>query len=812
MNNLIKMTKFNKWLLAAFLLLFSVSMQAQSTQLLKANKYYDLYAFNLAIDYYLDFLKTDPDNTTAITRLADCYRHTGNLERASYWYSKAVAQPDRTAESVFDYATVLKSLAKYDEAKKWFNTYSKKALGENNRTKGNHFAKSCDFAKDNFDQDPQYQIINEGVNSFTSDFGPAFYGQKLVFSSFRKDKISSAGADDINKDSYNMLYVSSFTSSGNLREANLLRDEYKAEANTCYVSYTADGGNVAFVKNNNNFTNGVLPLSGSGVKMDIYFADVETESSWNDEQPFVYNGARYSTGWPYLTPDGKTLYFASNAPKGYGGYDIYVSRKIGNNWTEPQNLGSRVNTPGNEVSPFLAGGILFFASDWHYGFGGLDIFRSESVDGVWSKVSNLGYGVNTARNDYDFIFNENKYIGFFTSNRPRGNGKDDIIQVIWPKPSYASASPTPSEENVVSTPENLVFYKGTVVNSETESLIQNVRIKATNKKTQVEIETLTDNKGRYELPLEPNTSYLVIYSAAGYLNTGRTVNVKPGASTDFLKIQELVPSPISGPSQPSRTGDFVTNTKPVNTPDVTKEADADPLPSSSVTQPSSPPAVTSKGGAEKLPSADLYEVQVGAYSKPNLDKLKDLSDLGTVYKEDRGAVQVFKVGTFGNKTDAEAARSSAVNRGFKGAFIRKVKDPNLLMAALNSSPETGKEPAPVTVKNESVPTSTGLPPGTTAKSPATKPSTPAVSSVVFKVQLGAFRNPSLDAFDERLNNWGDLQTERLDSGVTRVLLGDFSSKKAADAAREKAIEYGVQGAYIVAYKSGKKVPMDSITQ
>ena len=74
MNNLIKMTKFHQWLLAAFLMLFALNIQAQPTQLLKANKYYDLYAYNLAIDYYLDFLKTAPDNTTAITRLAFFFR------------------------------------------------------------------------------------------------------------------------------------------------------------------------------------------------------------------------------------------------------------------------------------------------------------------------------------------------------------------------------------------------------------------------------------------------------------------------------------------------------------------------------------------------------------------------------------------------------------------------------------------------------------------------------------------------------------------------------------------------------------------
>ena len=133
---------------------------------------------------------------------------------------------------------------------------------------------------------------------------------------------------------------------------------------------------------------------------------------------------------PSISNDGKTLYFSSTRPGGKGGQDIWFSRLVNNTWTEPQNLGEPVNTPGAEVSPFLHadGKTLYFASDTHPGFGGLDLFVTKNTGKGWARPENLGYPLNTSSSEGNIFVNTKGDLGFINSSREGGLGKSDIFQ------------------------------------------------------------------------------------------------------------------------------------------------------------------------------------------------------------------------------------------------------------------------------------------------------------------------------------------------------------------------------------------------
>jgi len=141
-------------------------------------------------------------------------------------------------------------------------------------------------------------------------------------------------------------------------------------------------------------------------------------------------------GHPFIMLDGKTLLFSSNMPGGFGGKDLYYTTfdKKSDTWSDPVNLGETINTAEDEMFPHVrSDGALYFSSNGHPGYGGLDNFRAEpNGELAWSDVSNLDYPLNTSSDDFSLIFENDEDKGYFTSNRPGGKGMDDIYSFKMP--------------------------------------------------------------------------------------------------------------------------------------------------------------------------------------------------------------------------------------------------------------------------------------------------------------------------------------------------------------------------------------------
>jgi hypothetical protein len=150
--------------------------------------------------------------------------------------------------------------------------------------------------------------------------------------------------------------------------------------------------------------------------------------------PMAFNSDGYSTGHPAISKDGRLIVFSSDRPGGQGGSDLYMSYRNGDTWGEPENLGFRVNTAGDEMFPFLLDdGTLLFSSNGHAGLGGLDLFSAQQAEVGFVDVTNLGVPINSPQDDFSMIVTSGGR-GYFSSNRSGGKGSDDIyfFQRLFP--------------------------------------------------------------------------------------------------------------------------------------------------------------------------------------------------------------------------------------------------------------------------------------------------------------------------------------------------------------------------------------------
>lgn len=789
------------------LIVLSACLPAQG-QISRANKDYEMGAFNLAVRGYLEILEKRPNNYEVMLMLADSYRHLNQMEEARGWYVQVLSDREgrklMVGEHRFNYALVLMALEQYDKAKQEFEAYAgayartgdKNAEDADRATRGRQFAQSCAFAMNQMGQSSPYQVTNEYINTTASDFGPAFYGDQVAFSSARTDLLP-AGSTWTGK-ANNQLFMARVGGNGFLEapvplQGRLSKDE--SFVNIGPVSFGADGKTVAFTKN--NFIDGTRHIPNGGMELSLQLAQINPNGEWTEQKPFPYNGSGFSTGWPNLSPDGNALYFASNRPDGFGGFDLYVSYRMGNTWSTPENLGRNVNTPGDEISPFFDGNYLYFSSNWHQGLGGYDIFRAEQANGRWMRVFHLGNLINSSRDDYGFIYDNFRNVGYLASNRPGGRGNEDIYKVFKSADNIvlnirnaSDGTPVPEATidfincgeglfkadsygvysfqavegldcNVViradgyndavfpitamGTRRNRTYdimlsrrgeeYVGKVLNYATRLPVTGVAISATNQSTNSTTQVATDVNGDYALALSPNASYILRYSRPGYRDISRTVNTGEGSDRALLGVISMLS--ISG--------------------------EADNFPGSDVAP--RPGAVVDEGGAisttgESVALGSGYAVQVAALNSPGLESFSGLTSIGKVYSKYEGGKYKVRIGVFASRNEAAGALNTVKARGYKDAFIVPEEG-----SGIKGSAATADKPAPTAAGGR------------------------------YKVQLGAYKNPA-NFNSAGLERYGNIE-DRARGGLTLKLLAGFDDLEEAKQAWNQAKAAGFTTAFIV---------------
>lgn len=422
-------TKIGYWLSLIFIY-FSFSHSHAQAILRKANRYYNNYSYYKAIESYKTLLERKKKFThkdSIYIQLADCYHKIRNFEQTEHWYNQVTDIDKMRPNHLYRYAETLINTGKYEQARPLLEKYHN--LNEED-DRFEYKIHALESLNEYFVDSAQYKIHLMSINSPESDFSPTFYNEGFIFVSGRNNGVMTSRKFESDNSNFLDLYYTEVTETGIFKQPELFSAHINSMLHEGPSTFNRDEDFIFFTRN--NVEHGKEGKSSDGVqKLMIYQAEKKFPG-WGKVTPFEHSSPDYSTAHPTLTTDGKTLYFASNIDSGFGGADIYVSHLENEHWTKPKNIGHGVNTTGSELFPFIHpdGKSLYFASDGHGGIGGLDLYVAHWNDSTqeFGNVENLGYPLNTRYDDFGMTLDDSKRFGFLTSNRPGGVGSDDIYE------------------------------------------------------------------------------------------------------------------------------------------------------------------------------------------------------------------------------------------------------------------------------------------------------------------------------------------------------------------------------------------------
>jgi Tol biopolymer transport system component len=363
--------------------------------------------------------------------------------------------------------------------------------------------------------------LGHDINSEYDDGAPQITadGKTLYFTSRRPDT-KGGGIDPNTGQYYDDIYSSTWNDEVNKWNPALNVDELNTPGHDAVLGISSDG-NTIFVYRN------VPKVTGSG---DIYFSTKKADGKWQTPKPLPKPiNSSFFEGSCSISPDGNYIYFVSERNGGYGNGDIWRSKRIGKNlWEKPVNLGPTINTEGDEMSVFMYpdGKTLFFSSNGHNTMGGYDIFMSQmKPDSTWTEPINLGYPINTTKDEKTFTMTADGKKAYITSNKDNGLGGYDIYEVDMSKYVYPMKIEGQEHENNAAKVEtDLSILKGSVIESsaaqqvEAEILIRDVLTSATTK-------LYTNETGDYFMTLKGGRDYEIMVDKAGYKKYSETISL-----------------------------------------------------------------------------------------------------------------------------------------------------------------------------------------------------------------------------------------------------------------------------------------------
>lgn len=468
--------------LSFFAISSSIIAQNQDTKV--ADKLFQRYEYVKAIKEYQKLVDDGKADGYVFKQLADTYYNMFNTAEAIKWYAKATLTA-QDAETYFRYAQMLKSNGKYEESNKQMNKFV--ALSPND-LRAKSFKENPNYVP-KLVQGVTYTVSPVAISSDKSDFGAVLYDKTLYFTSARNGSRKNYGWSD---EPFLDVYTSIMGDSGNFSEPTPLAS-INHKRHDGPVTISKDGNTMYF--SSDSFREGLFEKDKNNhlkLGKNNLFVATKSGDTWANIKPLPFNSKDYSLSNPSLSRDGKTLYFSSNMPGSIGGVDIWKVSVNGNEFGKPENLGSKVNTEGNESFPFIADDntTLYFASTGKPGLGGLDIFQIDLVKGT--EAVNMGKPLNTEKDDFYFTFNKEKNIGFLSSNR---NGNDDIF---------------------LATPVCAVDLLVTVTNAKTGEILADAKVAILDAKNNIISTETSNSKGEVNFKIECDTPYSVQASKEGF--------------------------------------------------------------------------------------------------------------------------------------------------------------------------------------------------------------------------------------------------------------------------------------------------------
>lgn len=484
-----------------FCFCFSISVGFAQSKLNKANKLFKEYSYvdaSKAYEEYLEKEKSPP--TQALKNAGDSYYFIDDMRNASKWYQRLydIQGTSVDEEHFLRYIESTKAILDYDRADKATKEYLAKKGDQKQIAHYSNQKRQMDSLSK---AKSLYTTFNLPSNSDKADFGTAFFGNKIVYSSSKDTTKFDQKLYNWNKEPFLTLYVSE----RNVENGSFFNDQiFLPNAQSKYhestVAFSKDLKKVYYTTNILKKKKLVNDEEGTN-NFKIVRGTVEDLKLTHSEDIF-FDSTKYSVGHPALSEDGKWLFFASDMPGGFGGADLYVSQ-VAEDGTigPPKNLGPEINTAANDMFPSFTNGVLYFASDGHFGWGGLDIYESKFYGNMkFSEPRNLGSPINSNKDDFAYIVDSSDEFGYFSSNRSGGKGGDDIY--------YFTKAKAPCDQ----------FISGRVTNSKSKAPIADAIVKAFNAFGDEITEAKTNADGTYRLTAPCNIKVKVTASKANHSN------------------------------------------------------------------------------------------------------------------------------------------------------------------------------------------------------------------------------------------------------------------------------------------------------
>lgn len=450
-------------------------------------------------------------------RMAECNRLINNTAKATSAYMNAIRYdyPDSTV--YLRMGQMLQKTGRYPEAIKNYDIYMENDPSNLLAING---IQGCKLAPGWKKNPTRYEVRRmDKFNSRRGEFSPMLAGDKydqLYFASSRsKDKDAKVSA--ITGQNNNNLFLVKQDEKGAWLAPVELEDEVNTEYDEGTPSFSPDGNTMYYT---------YCAQDPEGPRTAEIYISTRSSAKWGKgTRATIVKDSVTALGHPSISPDGKYLYFVSDAVGGFGGKDIFRARVAGNDFGPMENLGEEINTPGDEMFPYVRDSVtLYFASNGHPGMGGLDLFKAtQDSTGKW-KVENLGAPINSMADDFGITFAGKEERGFFCSNRNDARGYDHI---------YSFERPTIT-----------IFIEG-IVNDVDEYPIEDATVRIVGKDG-LNVKVPVKKDGTYRVELERDIRYVMMASARGYLNQNYELHTGPEEKNETY-IVDFFLSPISKP-------------------------------------------------------------------------------------------------------------------------------------------------------------------------------------------------------------------------------------------------------------------------
>jgi outer membrane protein OmpA-like peptidoglycan-associated protein len=498
----------------------------------KGSAQYDKYAYVDAIKTYERIYERGYKSPDMLLKIGNSYYFNASLEKANKWYSELYAtNPDQEPEFYYRYAQTLKAVKENAKADEMMLKFSEK---NGNDKRADIFSKNRNYLAEIKKNSGRYKIEDAGINSKYLDYSPAYMGNKVVFTSTRDTGNFTKRIHTWTGQYFSNLYSANLAEDGSLSGVTKFGKKLNTKFHEDSPVFTKDGKTVYFTRN--NYLDGRGFDANKTTLLKIYKASLDKDGNWVNITPLPFNSDNYQAAHPALSPDEKTLFFASDMPGTHGQADIFkIAINEDGSFGSVENLGDTINTEGRESYPFVSNdNELYFASDGQPGLGGFDIFVTRiAKDGTYKRVLNVGEEANSNKDDFAFIIDTKTKKGFLSSNRDGGKGEDDIYKFLETKPIWC---------------EQILY--GVTTDKDTKAVLPNATLILFDEKFNKISETVSDKDGKYKFTdVECGAKYFVRDTLSGYNVKEVPVTIAEESGETELNIElekTAKPIPVGG--------------------------------------------------------------------------------------------------------------------------------------------------------------------------------------------------------------------------------------------------------------------------